>query len=44
LFLRDLMKNAEQLTNLQRWRAILAKAFQVFLKGRQLRLPPRLAP
>ena len=44
LFLRDLMKNAEQLTNMQRWRAILAKAFQLFLRGRQLRLPPRLAP
>jgi hypothetical protein len=43
LFLRDLMKNAEQLTNMQRWRAILAKAFQLFLGGRQLRLPPRLA-
>jgi integrase len=27
-----------------RWRAILAKAFQLFLGGRQLRLPPRLAP
>ena len=44
LFLRDLIKTAEQLTNLQRWRKILAKAFQVFLQGRQLRLPPRLAP
>jgi hypothetical protein len=44
LFLRDLMKNAEQLTKMQRWRAILAKAFQLFLGGRQLRLPPRLAP
>jgi len=42
-FLRDLTKNAEQLTGLQRWRAILSKAFQVFLHGRQLRLPPRLA-
>ena len=44
LFLRDLTKTAEQLTSLQRWRKILAKAFQVFLQGRQLRLPPRLAP
>jgi hypothetical protein len=43
-FLRDLTKNAEQLTSLQRWRAILSKAFEVFLNGRQLRLPPRLAP
>jgi hypothetical protein len=44
LFLRDLIKTAEQLTSLQRWRAILAKAFQLFLGGRQLRLPPRFAP
>jgi len=44
LFLRGLVASAEQLTYLQRWRAILAKAFQVFLKGRPLRLPPRLAP
>ena len=43
-FLRHLTKNAEQLTSLQRWRAILSKAFEVFLNGRQLRLPPRLAP
>jgi hypothetical protein len=43
-FLRDLTKNAEQLTGLQRWRAILSKAFQIFLHGRQLRPPPRLAP
>ena len=38
-FLRDLTKNAEQLTSLQRWWAILSKAFEVFLNGRQLRLP-----
>ncbi len=44
LFLRELVKNAEQLTSPQRWRAILSRAFQVFLQGRQLRLPPRLAP
>ena len=44
LFLRGLAANAEQLTSLQRWRAILARAFQVFLKGRPLRQPPRLAP
>ncbi len=43
-FLRALVKTAEQLTNLQRWSAILARAFQVFLHGRPLRLPPRLAP
>ena len=44
IFLRGLAKNAEQLTGLQRWRRILARAFQVFLQGRQLRSPPRLAP
>src|SRR5271165_32111 len=43
LFLRGLAKNAEQLTNLQRWREILARAFRVFLNSRPLRLPPRLA-
>ena len=43
-FLRHLTKSAEQLTSLQRWRAILSKAFEVFLNGRLLRLPPRLAP
>ena len=42
LFLRGLAKNAEQLTNLQRWREILARAFRVFLNSRPLRLPPRL--
>ena len=44
IFLRELAKTAEQLTGLQRWRQILARAFQVFLQGRQLRSPPRLAP
>jgi Transposase DDE domain group 1 len=44
IFLRELAKNAEQLTGLQRWRRILARAFQVFLQGRELRSPPRLAP
>jgi transposase-like protein len=43
-FLRDFTKNAEQLTTLQRWRAILSKAFKVFLNECPLRLPPRLAP
>src|SRR5271166_3885159 len=43
LFLRGLAKNAEQLTNLQRWREILARAFRVFLNSRPLRLPRRLA-
>ncbi len=44
VFLRGLTKNAEQLTRLQTWRAILSRAFQAFLKGRLLRAPPRLAP
>ena len=42
-FLRDLVRNAEQLTRLQTWRAILSRAFQSFLGGRLLRPPPRLA-
>jgi Transposase DDE domain group 1 len=43
-FLRSLAKNAEQSTRLQKWRAILSRAFQAFLNGRLLRAPPRLAP
>ena len=43
-FLRGLVKNAEQLTDAQRWRAILARAFKVFLGGRPLRIPARLQP
>jgi hypothetical protein len=43
-FLRGLAESAEQLTMLQRWRAILSRAFQAFLEGRLLRPPPRLAP
>ena len=43
-FLRGLARNAEQLTRLQTWRAILSRAFQAFLNGRPLRPPPRLAP
>ena len=43
-FLRGLASNAEQLTRLQKWRAILSRAFQAFLNGRLLRPPPRLAP
>jgi len=42
-FLRGLVKNAEQLTRPQKWRAILSRAFQTFLKGRLLHPPPRLA-
>ena len=43
-FLRGLVKNAEQLTDLQRWREILSRAFQAFLKGRPLRVPALLKP
>ena len=42
-FLRGLAENAEQLTTQQKWRAILSRAFQVFLKGCLLRPPPRRA-
>jgi hypothetical protein len=42
-FLRDLTKNAEQLTGLHRWRLILTEAFKMFLQGRPLRSPPRIA-
>jgi hypothetical protein len=34
--LADSSTNAEQLTRLQTWRAILSRAFQAFLKGRPL--------
>ncbi len=43
-FLRGLASTAEQSTRLQKWRAILSRAFQAFLNGRLLRPPPRLAP
>jgi hypothetical protein len=43
-FLRRLAENAEQLTQPQKWRAILSRAFKAFLNGRLLRAPPRLAP
>jgi hypothetical protein len=41
-FLRGLTKNAEQLSLLQIWQAILARAFQAFLRVRPLRPFPRL--
>jgi hypothetical protein len=44
VFLRGLVRSAEQLTDLQRWREILARAFKAFLNGRPLRVPPRLKP
>ncbi len=40
-FLRRLTENAEQLTQPQKWRAILSRAFQAILKRRRLRAPPR---
>ena len=43
-FLRGLIDAAEQLTAEQRWGRILAHAVRSWLKGRQLRAPPRLAP
>ena len=42
-FLRGLIDSAEQLTSDQRWARILAHAVRSWLKGRQLRAPPRLA-
>ena len=41
-FLRGLIDTAEQLTSDQRWSRILAHAVRSWLKGRQLRAPPRL--
>ena len=43
-FLADVKKTAEQLTALQRWYRILSHALRNWLKGRQLRAPPILAP
>jgi hypothetical protein len=42
-FLRELAKNAEQLTRLEKWRAILARAFKTFLERSLAHPPPRLA-
>ena len=41
-FLRGLIDSAEQLTVDERWGRILAHAVRSWLKGRQLRAPPRL--
>ena len=43
-FLRKLVKNAEQLTSLQKWRAILSRAFKLSSTNIYIRAPPRLAP
>jgi hypothetical protein len=42
VFLRGLIETAEQLTTDARWARILAQAMRSWLKGRQLRAPPRL--
>jgi hypothetical protein len=42
-FLREIAKNAEQLTRFERWLAILSRAFKTFLSGRRIRPAPRLA-
>jgi hypothetical protein len=41
-FMRGLIEAAEQLTADQRWARILAHAVRSWLRGRQLRAPPRL--
>jgi hypothetical protein len=41
-FFASLRKTAEQLTALERWYRILSQALKKFLRGRQLRAPPRL--
>jgi hypothetical protein len=41
-FLRSVIDAAEQLTPDQRWARVLAHAVRSWLKGRQLRAPPRL--
>src|ERR1700677_167652 len=43
-FLPGLVETAEQLAPLHRWREILSRAFQAFLKGRPLRAPLLLKP
>jgi len=42
-FLRRVQTNAEQLDWAGRWRLILSRAFQWFLRGRMLKSPPLLA-
>ncbi|MBV8442587.1 MAG: hypothetical protein JO312_18840 [Hyphomicrobiales bacterium] len=43
-FLRGLAQNAEQLTRLQKWRAILSRVFRAFLNGRLTRPPAAPRP
>lgn len=43
-FLDSLRKTAEQLTREQKWYRILSEALKKWLRGRQLKPPPRLTP
>jgi Transposase DDE domain group 1 len=43
-FLDGLKRTAEQLTREQKWYRILSEALKKWLKGRQLKPPPRLTP
>ena len=40
-FLRELVRNAEQLTSAEKWRAILRRAFKAFLDPTRVHPPPR---
>ena len=40
-FLRELVRNAEQLTSAEKWRAILRRAFKAFLDPTLVHPPPR---
>jgi len=44
VLLPELAKKCGAVDGPASWRRILARAFQVFLQGSQLRSPPRLAP
>ena len=43
-FLGELIKNAEQLTDAERWAYILSYALRKYLRGRKLQPPPTLLP
>jgi hypothetical protein len=43
-FLSELIKNAEQLTDAERWTYILSYALRKYLRGRKLQPPPTLLP
>ena len=44
LFLRGILATAEQLSQPERWRRILAKIFEKYLDGRPLSDPPPALP